>query len=325
MPLVTQLHGEWSIELEEVEDLCHRHGVSIEYLRQCKHREQDVLTTMAAIGRQPVPPNVRTTALQFMMQVVLALRKSRKSEQDWFEAVSFLDAYFQQADVDIEMVPATCICMMRLVSKLDDGEFNSKGEWLRLAHDLRNHLVRAGVPTPEITQKMLDSHERTILGAMDWRMRGMNVHSWFVIFSKRLSLLSRGRYQRHAISIENLLPRLAFLLVRCEAASPEFSDFDKACGLFCLGLVVTDLLPVDSISSPASSISQAEAVFWQTMLQAGNPQRDVHTEEQCNSMLRMLEVATCSERRALQQAAQGVVGRLALIHAMQPALIHAVH
>eukprot|EP00930_Biecheleria_cincta_P023399 TRINITY_DN16916_c0_g1_i4.p1 TRINITY_DN16916_c0_g1~~TRINITY_DN16916_c0_g1_i4.p1 ORF type:complete len:247 (-),score=47.62 TRINITY_DN16916_c0_g1_i4:302-1018(-) len=221
------------------------------------------------------------------------------SQEDWFQAVSLLGTYFLKVAGSIRMLPVSCVCVVRLVRKLNNAELaprRSSMNCLDFARKMAQDLTITGVEVPDITEEVFDSHERVIGRAISWLIDVMTVGRWISMFSVRFDMLTTSYYQQ---TMEEALV-VARTLVMRESASLQFSHHNLALGVFSLSLVMARLIPFGLLSPSAISPSRTNAAFVQSTLM----------NKQQFRMIGNLETVTCCELQVLQQAVQSVMQAL---------------
>eukprot|EP00930_Biecheleria_cincta_P058944 TRINITY_DN44724_c0_g1_i1.p1 TRINITY_DN44724_c0_g1~~TRINITY_DN44724_c0_g1_i1.p1 ORF type:complete len:325 (+),score=64.32 TRINITY_DN44724_c0_g1_i1:96-1070(+) len=292
---------------QAVEDLWDRHGVSTEYLELCKTREQNASLNLLAAAGPPLPVPVRDFALRSMMFIVGMKRMSIRS---WFQAVLLLDTQVLQAPGSIEMLPATCVCLLRLLRKVDCSETDEDSStWLSFAQHIAQSLAVPGFQVPEVTQEVLSRHEMIIGRELDWQLDPMALEQWISMFSARLKLQSSDDYGNRLQLAENKALNFARLLVMHEARSLASSRFELALGLFFLSLVGAQLIPLGTLCPQEVFHPGMHAVYVEIVF-AGTIPVCVLTAEQVRALLDNLHAATCSDPDMLQQATHGVMQTL---------------
>jgi len=292
---------------EAVQDLWDRHGLSSEYLDDCKAREQRALMPLAEAG-----PSLPVAARDFALRSMAAITSAKRmSLQSWFQAVSLLDTYLLRTTGSIEMLPATCVCLVRLLRKADCSVTNDESStWLPFTQQMAGRLAVPGFQVPEITEDILSRHELMICQALDWHLNPVTVSQWISMFCKRFNLLSSSNYQARLALVEHQALSFARVLVVREAPSMQSSPFDLALGMFSLCLVRAQLIPLSTLCSPGITLSEMHVAYMQSQSSETIPVCAL-TDEQAFAVLDMAQVVACSKLDMLQQAAQSVVQSLA--------------
>eukprot|EP00930_Biecheleria_cincta_P023398 TRINITY_DN16916_c0_g1_i3.p1 TRINITY_DN16916_c0_g1~~TRINITY_DN16916_c0_g1_i3.p1 ORF type:complete len:316 (-),score=54.66 TRINITY_DN16916_c0_g1_i3:354-1301(-) len=285
-----------------VQDLWHQHGVSMEHVERCKASERQALTPTAQAG-PPLPGQVRRYALQCIAAI---MQHEGMSQENWFQAVSLLDTYLLKVAGSIPMLPVSCICVVRLVAKLNSAEFLPRKlsmNCLAFASKIAHDMTTAGVEAPDITEDVFNSHEQVIGHAVSWKIDLMTVERWISMFSVRFDILTKNGYQQ--TMVEAVV--MARMLVMRESASLQFSHHNLALGVFSLSLVMARLIPFGLLSPPAISPAGTNAAFLQSTLM----------NKELFWMIGSLETVTCCELQDLQQAAQIVMQALPAVLTQQ--------
>lgn len=281
---------------ETVQDSWHWHGVATQHVEACKVCEQQALTPTTGLEVHPLPAQARKFALRFMAAIMQSVGMS---QTEWFQAVALLDTYFLKVSGSIPMLPTTCICMVRLVRKFSNvhpESTNCKNTWLPIARQ----MARVGVEPQEITEEILNSHEKTICQALDWQIDAMTVAKWVSVFSTRFNLLTNNEYP-----INTQAARLiAEALIMHESASLQFSHHNVALGVFSIGLVMAHLIPLDLVQPPAISPPSLIADYEQSELN-GRLREGVLMDT--SLVIGIVEAATCCEFHDLQEAAHSAM------------------
>jgi hypothetical protein len=256
----------------------------------------------------PLSVELRDFALRSMVAMVSAKRMSLRT---WFQAVLLLDTSFLRAAGSIEMLPATCVCLVRLLRKADCSVTNDESStWLPSAHKMALELSVAGYQVPAITEDLLSRHELMICRSLDWQLNPVPLSQWISMFSTRFSSLSNNSHQANLAVAENQALVFARVLVMHEATSFQSSPSEMALGLFSLSLVCARLIPLDTLCPPGADLSHMHAAYMQSQSSETIP-ACILTADQVPAVLDMLQVVTCSKLRMLQQATQRVIESLA--------------
>lgn len=296
---------------EAVQDSWDRHGVSSECLNECRAREQKALTPVVEAGLS-LPVEVRRFALRSMMEISSAKRTSLRS---WFQAASLLDTYFLRSIGSIEMLPATCVCLVRLLRNVDCSEINDESStWLPFTQKMAQRLAVAGFQVPEVTEGILSRHELDICQALEWKLNPTPVSQWISMFVTRFNALSNCRYRTLLAQAENQALIFARASIVREAPSLQFSPFELALGLFSLSLVSARLISLDTLCdllAPGLISAGMREAYMQSMSGDTIPICELEAE-QVLDVVEMLQAATCSKLQELQQTTQRVIESLAI-------------
>lgn len=288
-----------------------RHGVSSEFMHESRAREQKALTPVVGAGPS-LPVEVRNFALRSMMEIAFAKRISLRS---WFQAVSLLDTYFLRTIGSIEMLPTTCVCLVRLLRKADCSETNDESStWLPFTEQMAQRLAGGGFQVPETTENILRRHELEICQALGWQLNPTPVSQWISMFCTRFNSLSGCRYRTLLTQAENQALIFARLSVVREAPSLQSSPFELALGLFSLSLVSARLIPLDKLCDPLPpgvTLADMHAAYLQSQPCDAIPVCGL-AAEQVFTVLEMVQVATCSKLHELQQTTHSVIESLAV-------------
>eukprot|EP00930_Biecheleria_cincta_P027613 TRINITY_DN19367_c0_g1_i1.p1 TRINITY_DN19367_c0_g1~~TRINITY_DN19367_c0_g1_i1.p1 ORF type:complete len:353 (+),score=44.04 TRINITY_DN19367_c0_g1_i1:50-1060(+) len=288
---------------EVVLDLWDQHAVTTERVQRCKACEQEALAPAMQAG-PPLQARIRSYALEFIKYVIL---NKRMHQHAWVQAVSLLDTYWLKVSGSIPMLPATCVCLVRLVQKFNNEMPvlipDQTSTWLPFACEMAQGLGMLGFHCPEITETTLDSHELEICRAMNWKMDVTTVEWWISVFSTRFHLLTSNSVKENS----EAMMFMARQLIKHEPASLQFSHRKLALGVFSIGLVMAGLMHVDILRPPAAIPSGGDAAF-------GQSEPTHETTPMANQMwIEALEATTCSEVHVLRQAAQSGIQTLAAV------------
>lgn len=301
---------------ESALELWDRDAVSTEQVESCRALEQKDLTPTALAG-PPLPARIRSYVLQCMRFMTL---KSDMSEPEWFQAVSLLDTYFLKVTGSIAMIPATCICAVRLVRKFNLSARTRRAKdrhrplaasrWTlghaehfdylslarRISGDMAADMAMSGTKIPEITEAILDSHELEICKAVNWRIDVMTIERWIWLFSTRLNSLTGSGYRMNMTKVMLMAQKL----VMHKSASHQFSHHNLALGVFFIGLGSAHLIPRDVFLALAAGMDAGFVLH-------DRESEGTHTHERASLMINIVESVTCCELHVLQQAARSVM------------------
>ncbi|CAE8634974.1 unnamed protein product, partial [Polarella glacialis] len=124
------------------------------------------------------------------MSMVMQLKGMSLSE--WFEACALLDSYCLKVPVRIELLPAICVSIVRIVRKLHTATCEDRSEWLPYTQQLTHWLAFLGYAIPEMTEQFLRRHEMGLLKELGWQVEIPSIEGWIKMATARFNVLSHG-------------------------------------------------------------------------------------------------------------------------------------
>lgn len=249
---------------EEVADSLRARGVASELIKGWALREQQALCPHShdSLDASPLDPVMREAALQILhvLGEVAGLGLA-----GWYTAAVLFDAqYLRRKSRVHEALPTVCAAVVSLVRKTDSSTWRCRADALA---DKASELARGLHVYPhsadcEVKLQDLLQEERAILKTMGWRLDIPSVFSWMSALCERFNIVSCGLV---ASNLEFVFQQLALpgarTLVMRNAATPELAPRRVANGLFCLGLVTAQLMPLDALRPDELDSQSWEALF----------------------------------------------------------------
>lgn len=210
------------------------------------------------------------------------------------------------------MLPATCVCLVRLLRKADCSmTIDESSDWLPFIEHMARNLGIFGFQVPEITENVLGGHELMICQALNWQLNPVAVNQWISMFCGRFNLLSSGNYQAQLALAEKQALVFARVFVLREALPLQSSSpFDLAIGLFSLSMVQAQLIPLDQLCPSGVSLYDLHSAYMQSQSSEVIPVCAL-TDEHVFAVLEMVQAVTCSKLDMVQQATHSVMQWLA--------------
>ncbi|CAE8607253.1 unnamed protein product, partial [Polarella glacialis] len=107
-----------------------------------KTLERDVLTPSLTLPAGAALGLAERDSILRAMSMVMQLKGMSLSE--WFEACALLDSYCLKVPVRIELLPAICVSIVRIVRKLHTATCEDRSEWLPYTQQLTHWLAFLG-------------------------------------------------------------------------------------------------------------------------------------------------------------------------------------
>ena len=165
-------------------------------------------------------------------------------QHGWSCAVSLLDSYLAALGkdaFDIQMLPLTCVAVVRLVKKFHGragaADHIDTRAWLSMAKQ-----VPIQGSSMEFSETRLQQHETHILQTVRFQIPEPLQQQWLTMYCKRFSALTSQQDQPAIAWVQQKSMFFARLLLFIEAASTYNPPRDFALGMFCLGLAWRRLL-----------------------------------------------------------------------------------
>ncbi|CAE8605465.1 unnamed protein product, partial [Polarella glacialis] len=293
---------------EDILESFDRQCVSTELLENLRHREEQVLHAFRGGSASPLPTLVRQACLRFLAHLV---QQKNMHQRSWFPAVGLFDSVCSRAEGGrIELLPATCVNLVRVVRKLDSAIYEDYGSgWSSLTAPLSGWLTSAGYEVPEMTEEFLRLHEQVVLKELNWQVEVPTLLHFSSAYATRFNLLSGGEYMPSLCWVENQSMIFARLLVMRQATSAELTCRDMALGLLSLGLVGARLLPLSLLRPEETAAADWELMYAQSQPSSIIPSCAL-TPQQVQEVWRMLQASTGSTDAEIRLGAERVARAL---------------
>lgn len=239
-----------AVVLEALDD----NGVSYELLAHWTIQEERALRPFAGAGHEELglPTEARQAALSFLAQMPQCVGLP---SQSWFEAATLLDMYYlkamkPRADA-IDCLAATCIAIMGILKKNDTicAPMNAS-MFIPPASMLTKHLNKLGYEASAITAKSVDAQEKHVLQLLGWRVNVSTSYSWINAFVVRFNVFTRNMFVSQLGWIWHKSVAGTRFFMMQQAANPDLSPTVLAAGLFAIGLVSANMLPLEALQPP---------------------------------------------------------------------------
>eukprot|EP00439_Symbiodinium_sp_Y106_P007642 s2623_g1.t1 len=293
----------------DFEDSLHRYGASNERLEQLLQEEKEVLESAT-------PEDVLAGLRPMVLQGMMVLSSYHRLDQDsWYTAVSVLDSYLAKAgELDVGKLPLTCVAVVRLVKKFHGNvadQFGStSAQWLDGARQLAKAMQDQGhqMESLEFTEIMLSQHEIDILEVLQWQIDAPLLQQWLSTYCQRFNILTDHKHETAVSWVKTRAMYFARLLLFVEASSSRSPPREFALGLFCLGLVWSQLLPADCLRP-----EKVPSAYWVAGFQELSQRHRVQTMTHSRTKKRhpAAEASRGSRRNAFLAETRGAESRMA--------------
>ncbi|CAE7690961.1 unnamed protein product [Symbiodinium sp. CCMP2456] len=317
---------------KDFEDSLHRYGASNERLEQLLQEEKEALESVS-------PEDVLAGLRPMVLQGMMVLCSYHRLDQDsWYTAVSVIDSYLAKAgELDISKLPLTCVAVVRLVKKFHGNvadQFGStSAQWLDGARQLAKAMQDQGhqMESLEFTEIMLSQHEIDILEVLQWQIDAPLLQQWLSTYCQRFNILTDHKHEtavswagapqrrgRVASQVKTRAMYFARLLLFVEANSSRSPPREFALGLFCLGLVWSQLVPADGLRP-----EKVPSAYWVAGFQELSQRHRVQTMSPLfgASLFPLIQATTASSSCELKEATHRALVKILVLGAQHPALL----
>ncbi|CAE8701459.1 unnamed protein product, partial [Polarella glacialis] len=170
---------------DAIQDAWDELGVPTERLDHLKTLERDVLTPSLTLPAGAALGLAERDSILRAMSMVMQLKGMSLSE--WFEACALLDSYCLKVPVRIELLPAICVSIVRIVRKLHTATCEDRSEWLPYTQQLTHWLAFLGYAIPEMTEQFLRRHEMGLLKELGWQVEIPSIEGWIKMATARFN------------------------------------------------------------------------------------------------------------------------------------------
>jgi len=283
--------------------------------RQMKALMEALSTSSIQQDQEVLCPEVRKIVVWFMAHVVESMNLPEKT---WFDMVTLLDLYCLRSSKPIEVgdIPSLCGALVRLLKKFDTVIPSSDDDLMVYIMHLAQYLRNAGhtVPHPAVSLQSLETHEKVVLEALDWKINLSSVDTWMSTFYARMNSLTGQALLPTLRLTWNHSLGLARTMLMQKGSSLSLSRRHAARGLLGIGFVAARLLAPEVLG--LDSLDDLEEPFNQLLAMndtnkdstvAGGPPGQLNPSAQvmpagCHEFfLELLQVTTCSSLAALQE------------------------
>jgi hypothetical protein len=240
-----------SVVLDALDD----NAVCDELLEQWVLQEQRVLHPIGGQGHDGVrlPANARQAALSFLTHMPQCVGLP---PQSWFQAATLLDMYYLKAMKPtaeaVAVLPAACIAIIALLKK--DDCVSTRVQACALvprANTLAKFLEQMGYDVPPVTSQMIDAQEKQVLQMLQWRLHVPTSWSWVNAFTLRFNVFTRSVFSSQLSWVwQHSVSGSRFFTMQQDMSSDPLPPRILATGLFAIGLVAVNLLPLEAIQPP---------------------------------------------------------------------------
>jgi len=273
--------------------------------------ENKVFLTLNTAELRFLPREVRNVVAGLYLQMGQMLQLPDGSD---LQALVLLDIYLGRSTTEIfdddDTLPAMCVSIMKLLSKVDSrtriqtdchvflSAANWFSQWLHLAGHSRRE--QRGLAPREFTADDLRGQEQVFLQGVQWRIDQPTAHFWLGVFCERLNAATEGLFQA---TLDWILEQGAS---EARVAFQNFHVFELpqrrlALGLLCHGLVAARVLDAETLRP--STNDAWEPVFARDIeVSKSNRSRSAYMEWIQQSMFEILQIATDSDRDSLECA-----------------------
>lgn len=291
-----------------MEDACLRCGVSSAHLVHLKGEEDKLAKGMLEHADRLLPPLERSAALRCMSRL---LHMAIQCQNGWCKTALLLDRYCVEADISLELLPATCVAIVRIVSKMEHRAYPGIPEicWKVHADELCTWLTSAGYNAPEVTESILLEQEQEMMRVLQWRVTEPCAQQWSLAFFTRFALLAGQGFHRNLQQMEKKLLALAKAVIMCREASSSLTHGMLSCGLLCLCIVEAGLVPLMDLQPEDLSAQDWIDLYLQSQPNGVQPICNL-TASQREHVRQLLTMSTCTGLPELKASAQRAGGAL---------------
>eukprot|EP00931_Biecheleriopsis_adriatica_P051040 TRINITY_DN29568_c0_g1_i1.p1 TRINITY_DN29568_c0_g1~~TRINITY_DN29568_c0_g1_i1.p1 ORF type:complete len:357 (+),score=88.15 TRINITY_DN29568_c0_g1_i1:43-1113(+) len=283
---------------EDWEEGWFRLGAPTCFLQQIK--EEDVASKPTS---SPLPVLHRSAALRSLAQL---LNFVTRSQSGWFKGAAMLDSYCSEASPRVELLPAICASLVRILHKSENRASQSFGmDALSLQHgtsELSSWLSAAGHEVPEMTEELLLKQEMSIVNALGWKVKRACVEQCSMLFGVRFEFLAGSAWQRCLREMGMKILVLGRAVVMCQAAVATVTQRSLSLGLHGLCMIEAGILPLDFLRPEDMDSEEWTAAFIRSQPDGVAPMCRLQPE-QCEEAWKNLQASTGTTIYELQEAA----------------------
>eukprot|EP00747_Dinoflagellata_sp_TGD_P075833 gnl/TRDRNA2_/TRDRNA2_158896_c0_seq1.p1 gnl/TRDRNA2_/TRDRNA2_158896_c0~~gnl/TRDRNA2_/TRDRNA2_158896_c0_seq1.p1 ORF type:complete len:339 (+),score=41.29 gnl/TRDRNA2_/TRDRNA2_158896_c0_seq1:76-1092(+) len=282
-----------SILPDGVQDGFDRLGVCSETIEIQTLSEQRSLRLSQRPSAAPLNRLTRQIALSFMQ---LLLKRLELKSSDWFSAATLLDTYRPP----VSRLPTTCAALVSIITK---SKFAKRDELKGMMTCL--HQYGAAGSSSHVSKKDIYLEERRVLRDLSWEINLPTIESWVSSCCMRLKFLVDISFATPIERVKELSLQNGQTVVMHTALGCEFPPQKVAYGLFCLGLVGVQMLPLDVFRPEEVDPEDFEELLMcvsscRPQLHTSVPQCPLASEN-WQAVARMVSVATGASIPELQQ------------------------
>eukprot|EP00747_Dinoflagellata_sp_TGD_P075834 gnl/TRDRNA2_/TRDRNA2_158896_c0_seq2.p1 gnl/TRDRNA2_/TRDRNA2_158896_c0~~gnl/TRDRNA2_/TRDRNA2_158896_c0_seq2.p1 ORF type:complete len:350 (+),score=50.35 gnl/TRDRNA2_/TRDRNA2_158896_c0_seq2:76-1125(+) len=293
-----------SILPDGVQDGFDRLGVCSETIEIQTLSEQRSLRLSQRPSAAPLNRLTRQIALSFMQ---LLLKRLELKSSDWFSAATLLDTYRPP----VSRLPTTCAALVNIVKK---NKFAKRDEELKdmelltsESAKMAKYLHQCGFAngSSDVSKEDIYLEERRVLRDLSWEINLPTIESWVSSCCMRLKFLVDISFATPIERVKELSLQNGQTVVMHTALGCEFPPQKVAYGLFCLGLVGVQMLPLDVFRPEEVDPEDFEELLMcvsscRPQLHTSVPQCPLASEN-WQAVARMVSVATGASIPELQQ------------------------
>eukprot|EP00404_Azadinium_spinosum_P025594 CAMPEP_0180678476 /NCGR_PEP_ID=MMETSP1037_2-20121125/68400_1 /TAXON_ID=632150 /ORGANISM="Azadinium spinosum, Strain 3D9" /LENGTH=339 /DNA_ID=CAMNT_0022708117 /DNA_START=41 /DNA_END=1061 /DNA_ORIENTATION=+ len=235
--------------------------------------------------------------------------QGRGQDKGWFDAVTLFDVYCKNCPggVKIELLPATCVSLVKVLKKVDISTINMKGSNLSVhATQLAQWLRQLGYTLEhDVTEEQLSQQELELMSALAWQINLPSVLQWVSMFSSRFNVFTQNLFLPSLNWVWESGMFYMRMVVMRQASSEDFLPRRMANGLLGLGFIGARLLPVEALRPSKLTPADWEQLFTQSQLQGVVP-TCVLQPSHCLRVIEFLQAATDSSLEEIKEDCEAV-------------------
>lgn len=300
-----------------MEDVWFRFGVPSTLLKHQREQE-DHIKPMAEQPHRLLHPVVRSQALRCMSRL---LHLDTGSQSGWCKTALLLDRYCTETDISVEILPLTCVALVRIMSKIEHKSYPVVTDefWKQCADELRLWLISAGYDVPEATEHGFMQQEMAVMRALRWRIGELCAQQWSLTFFTRFGALAGPIFQRSIQEVQVKTLGLAKVVIMCQQAVSTLTHEVLVLGLLCICMVEAGLVPLAELQPEDLTAEEWLNLYLQTQPNGLVPVCRL-AEPQRLQIFEMLTLATGAEHMDLKDSTNRVGTALGVaLHSMRQA------
>eukprot|EP00930_Biecheleria_cincta_P027077 TRINITY_DN19024_c0_g2_i2.p1 TRINITY_DN19024_c0_g2~~TRINITY_DN19024_c0_g2_i2.p1 ORF type:complete len:402 (+),score=85.81 TRINITY_DN19024_c0_g2_i2:119-1207(+) len=288
--------------MEAIEDAWLRCGVSTQLLEQQREQEGRLQSMLLHQVQRQIQTVVRGAALRCMSRL---LHLATGGQNGWCKTVLLFDRYCGEVEIALDLLPMTCVAIVRIVSKMEQKAYPGVPEscWNVCADELRVWLMSAGYQVPEATEELILEQEMAVLRVLQWHTTQPCAQQWSLTFFTRFALLAGPGFQRSLQEVEMKLLALARAVIMCQQASAMLTHGTLALGLLCVCMVEAGLLPLEELQPEDFTAEEWRNLYMESQPSGMAPMCRL-TAPQWAQILEMLTLSTGAAPPELKASAR---------------------
>jgi hypothetical protein len=278
-------------------------GVSCEFLEVSLETEEEAWSKQRRGAT--IDPMLHCAMVRWMRSVATELQLQSAA---WYAMATLLDLYLNTAgDRPNDSLPAVCATIVGIVQKLECSDDVSDCPLQRLP-ELSKWLQSQGLlDSPPTVPQDVRFEELEVLQALEWRVIVPTVFTWSSAFMVRFTTLTRQMFTASLAWIwEHNLGQMAFFL---QGNVTELQPRQLAIGLFALGLVSANIIPVNMVFPEEAD---ADRRVFLRQQQEGAAKLCDPPEDWQQLIRKVLEFSTKASQSDIQQYCREVTDALAI-------------